>query len=165
MAVKLRMARIGRRHRPFFRINAVDGRTPRNGKVLEKIGHYDPIEKNIDKQIVLDTERIKYWLDKGAIPSEAVSDMLAKIGIKTKHGVQQKKKRLQAKKIARAGGKFFTKAEKNAAEKAAEKEAKQAEENAKAAAEKIKAEEKAKAAAEKTKAEEKAPQEKTENKQ
>ena len=117
MAVKLRMTRIGRRHRPFFRINAVDGRTPRNGKVLEKIGHYDPIEKNPDKQLVLNTERVKYWLDKGAVPSDSVSQILLKVGIKTKYAEQEKKKRLQAKQIARARGKFFTKAEKIAAEK------------------------------------------------
>ena len=57
MAVKLRFTRMGRRHRPFFRINAVDSRTPRNGKILEKLGHYDPIEKDKDKQVVLDLER------------------------------------------------------------------------------------------------------------
>ena len=49
MAVKLRMARMGRRHRPFFRINAVESKTPRDGRVLEKVGHYDPLEKDVTK--------------------------------------------------------------------------------------------------------------------
>ena len=53
MAVKIRMTRMGRRHRPFFRINVIDSRTPRDGRVLEKLGHYDPLEKETDKQLVL----------------------------------------------------------------------------------------------------------------
>ncbi len=85
MAVKIRMMRIGRRHRPFFRINAVDGRTPRNGRILEKLGHYDPIEKNEEKQIVLNVERVKHWLELGAIPSDTVADILRKHGIENKH--------------------------------------------------------------------------------
>ena len=59
MAVKLRMTRMGRRHRPFFRINAIESRAPRDGRVLEKLGHYDPIEKDQAKQVVLNIERIK----------------------------------------------------------------------------------------------------------
>jgi len=160
MAVKLRMSRIGRRHRPFFRINAVDGRTPGNGKILEKIGHYDPIEKNIEKQIVLNTERVKYWLDKGAIPSDSVSQILLRKGISNKYAEQEKIKRQKARKIARARGKLFTKAEKLAAQKAEEEEEKAKAEEAKAQQEKAKAEE-TKAEQEKAKAEEaKAQQEK-----
>jgi small subunit ribosomal protein S16 len=79
------MTRIGRRHRPFFRINAVESRAPRDGTVLEKLGHYDPIEKDKSKQIVLNIERVKYWLDKGAVPSDTVSQILLRQGIKTKY--------------------------------------------------------------------------------
>ena len=57
MAVKLRMTRMGRRHRPFFRINAVEGRNPRDGRIIEKLGHYDPLVKDKDAQIVIDLER------------------------------------------------------------------------------------------------------------
>ena len=81
MSVKLRMTRLGRRHRPFFRINAVESRTPRDGRILEKLGHYDPIEKDPGKQVVLNRERIEFWLDKGAIPSDAVSQILLRHGI------------------------------------------------------------------------------------
>jgi len=153
MAVKLRMTRIGRRHRPFFRINAVESRTPRDGKILEKLGHYDPIEKDPAKQIILDRQRTEYWLSKGAIPSNTVSQILLRSGIKHKYAEQQTARRAKARAIAGAKGKIFTKAQKIAAQKEAEARAKEAEEKAKAEEEKAKAQEEEKAKAE---AEEKA---------
>ena len=159
MSVKLRMTRMGRRHRPFFRINAVESRTPRDGRVLEKLGHYDPIEKDPAKQIVLDKERAQYWLEKGAIPSDTVSQILLRQGVKHKYAEQQAARQAKARAVAQAKGKFFTKAQAVAAQKQAE--AKAAEEKAKADAEakakadadaKIKAEAEAKARAEEEKA-------------
>lgn len=145
MAVKLRMTRMGRRHRPFFRINVIESRTPRDGRIIEKLGHYDPIEKDKSKQVVLNTERVKYWLDKGAIPSDTVSQILLQEGIKTKYGEEKTARRGRAKTIARAKGKLFTKAERAAAKKAAS----EAEEKAKAEAEmKAKTEKETKAKAE-----------------
>jgi small subunit ribosomal protein S16 len=145
MAVKLRMTRMGKRNRPYFRINAIDSRTPRDGKIIEKLGHYDPIEKDKSKQVVLDTERVKYWLDKGAIPSDTVSEILLKLGIKTKYAEERTVRRSRARAIARAKGQPFTKAERAAVEKAAS----ETEEKAKAEAEtKAKAEKEAKAKAE-----------------
>ena len=137
MAVKLRMTRIGRRHRPFFRINAIESRSPRDGKIIEKLGHYDPIEKDPAKQIMLNTERVKYWLDKGAIPSDTVSQILLRQGIKHKYARQSSARRARAKAIARAKGKFFTKAERITAEKQtqADEEKAKAKEKAKAEAE------------------------------
>ena len=120
MAVKIRMTRIGRRHRPFFRINAIDSRTPRDGRILEKLGHYDPIEKDPEKQIVLNRERIEYWLSQGAIPSEAVSDILLRHGIKHKQAEQRTARRARARAAARAKGKPFTKLERLALQKEAE---------------------------------------------
>jgi len=153
MSVKIRMTRIGRRHRPFFRINAIESRNPRDGRILEKLGHYDPLEKNVEKQVVIDRERIEYWLDNGAIPSDTVSDMLLRHGIKHKYAEQRAARRERAKLLARAKGKFFTKDERIAAEKAAEKAAAEADAKAKADA-KAEADAKAKAEAEaKTKAE------------
>jgi small subunit ribosomal protein S16 len=150
MAVKLRMTRIGRRHRPFFRINAIESRTPRDGKVLEKLGHYDPIEKDPAKQVVINRQRTEYWLSKGAIPSDTVSQILLRAGLKHKYAEQQAARRAKARAIASAKGKIFTKAQKIAAQKEAEARAKEAEEKAKAEEEKAKAvaEEKAKAQAE-----------------
>lgn len=149
MAVKLRMTRIGRRHRPFFRINAVESRTPRDGRILEKLGHYDPIEKDQAKQVVLNKERAEYWLSKGAIPSDTVSQILLKQGIKHKYAEDQAARRAKARSIAVAKGKLFNKAQKIAVQKEAEAKANaEAEAKAKAEAEAKEAEEKAKAEAE-----------------
>ncbi len=115
MAVKIRMTRMGRRHRPFFRINAIESRAPRDGKILEKLGHYDPIEKDASKQIVLNVDRVNYWLEKGAIPSDTVSQILLRKGIKHKYAKERSASRKQARTKARAKGKPFTKAEKIAA--------------------------------------------------
>ena len=72
---------MGRRHRPFYRINAMDSRSPRDGRVLEELGYYDPIEPDESKQVKLKEDRIRYWLSKGAQPSETVSHILRKHGI------------------------------------------------------------------------------------
>jgi len=120
VAVKLRMSRMGRRNRPFFRINAVESRTPRDGVVLEKLGHYDPIEKDAAKQIVLNKERAQYWLDKGAVPSDTVSQILLRQGIKHKYAEESTAHRAKARALARAKGRPFTKAERIATQKQAE---------------------------------------------
>jgi small subunit ribosomal protein S16 len=101
MAVKLRLMRLGRRHRPFFRINAIDSRAPRNGRIIEKLGHYDPIEKDPQKQVVLNRERVQYWLDKGAIPSDTVSQILLRHGIKNKYAEETSARRARAKQRQR----------------------------------------------------------------
>ena len=81
MAVKLRLKRMGRRHRSFFRLNAMDGRMPRDGKVLEELGWYDPAEADPDKQAQLKLDRIQYWRSVGAQPSDTVADLLKRHGI------------------------------------------------------------------------------------
>ncbi len=106
---------MGRRHRPFFRINAIESRTPRDGRILEKLGHYDPIQKDPAKQIVLNVDRVKYWLEKGATPSDTVSQILLRQGIKHKYAKETAARRKQARTKARAKGKPFLKAEKIAA--------------------------------------------------
>ncbi|MCK4626453.1 MAG: 30S ribosomal protein S16 [Phycisphaerae bacterium] len=84
MAVRLRLKRFGRRHLPFFRINAVDSHRPRDGRVLEELGWYDPLAKTTDQQVSLKRERIEYWLDKGAQPSDTVRNLLTNNGIVVK---------------------------------------------------------------------------------
>jgi|SRR6266550_4673527 len=79
--VKLRLKRMGRSNLAFFRLNAIDSRSPRDGRVIEQLGHYDPREKDQSKQFVAKLDRCKYWLDKGAVPSETVSSLLKKNGI------------------------------------------------------------------------------------
>jgi small subunit ribosomal protein S16 len=148
MAVKIRMTRMGRRHRPFFRINAVESRTPRDGRILEKLGHYDPLLKNSDEQLVLNDERVKYWLEKGAIPTDSIIDFLKKRGITCKYMEDKAARRDKARLIARKKGVPFTKADRIAAEKAAAAAA-----EAKAAAEKAAEEAAAAEAAKKAEAE------------
>ena len=81
MAVKLRLKRTGRRHLPCYRLNAIDSRAPRDGKVIEELGLYDPLQKEPENQISLKRERIEYWLSVGAQPSETVANLLEKAGI------------------------------------------------------------------------------------
>ncbi len=81
MAVKLRLKRMGRTHRSFFRLSAMDSRSPRDGRVLEELGLYDPNHKDRDQQVKLNKERIEYWLGVGAVPTETVASLLKKNGI------------------------------------------------------------------------------------
>lgn len=84
MAVVLRLKRMGRTNRPFYRLHVCDSRSPIDGRVIEQLGHYDPIEKDEAKQVVVDIERAKHWLDKGAQPSETVSGLLKRKGLEHK---------------------------------------------------------------------------------
>jgi len=81
VAVRLRLKRMGRKHRPFYRISAMDCRRPRDGRVIEELGFYDPQEKEPARQLRLERERIEYWLKVGAQPSETVRDLLKRSGI------------------------------------------------------------------------------------
>jgi small subunit ribosomal protein S16 len=76
------MKSFGRRHRPFFRICAMDSRTPRDGRTIEELGHYDPMVRNKEARTVLNVDRIRYWLSVGAQPSEKVQVLLNKHGVK-----------------------------------------------------------------------------------
>ena len=78
--VVLRLKRLGRRHRPFYRLNAMDKRAPRNGRVIEELGWYDPVAPD-DKQLSLKEDRIKHWLSNGAQPSDTVKALLRRAEI------------------------------------------------------------------------------------
>ena len=80
--VRIRMKSFGRRHRPFFRICAMDVRSPRDGRAIEELGHYDPMVRNLEARTVLDVNRIRYWLSVGAQPSEKVQAILNRHGVK-----------------------------------------------------------------------------------
>ncbi|MEW6252098.1 MAG: 30S ribosomal protein S16 [Planctomycetota bacterium] len=84
MAVRLRLKRMGRRNRSFFRISAMDSRAPRDGRTLEELGFYDPVNRDARNQLQIDEERVRYWLRQGAIPSETVRSLLARQGIATR---------------------------------------------------------------------------------
>ncbi len=80
MAVRIRMKKMGRRHRPFYRICAMDSRSPRDGRVLEQLGTYDPMIPEVDARAVLDAERVRHWLSVGALPTEKVGVLIKKYG-------------------------------------------------------------------------------------
>ncbi len=80
MSVKIRMKRIGRKNRAFFRVCATDTRAPRDGRVIEELGTYDPWVPETDARAVLNADRINYWLSVGAQPSHKCSVLIRKYG-------------------------------------------------------------------------------------
>ena len=121
--VRIRLQRVGRRHVPVYRLNAIDKRTKRDGKVLENLGRYDPTAQDKDKQLHLKTERIQHWLSKGAQPSDTVMDMFAKVGLvdaeawkKVRAGRVEAKKKTEANKAAAAAAAGEKKKEEKKAE-------------------------------------------------
>ena len=76
MPVKIRMKRVGTKNTPAFRIVVADGRSPRDGKFIEEIGTYQPRKKG--ENFALNLERAKYWLSKGAQPSDTVASFIKK---------------------------------------------------------------------------------------
>jgi small subunit ribosomal protein S16 len=79
VAVRIRMKRLGRKHRPFYRICVMDQRSPRDGKAIEEIGTYDPMVKDKSKRVVLRLDRVDYWKSVGAQPSEKVAVLIEKV--------------------------------------------------------------------------------------
>ncbi|MEL6820215.1 MAG: 30S ribosomal protein S16 [Calditrichota bacterium] len=164
MAVKLRLRRMGRKKRPFYRIVAADSRAPRDGRCIEEIGYYNPLTH--PATVNVSEDRALYWLGEGAIPSPTVKNLLSREGIVLKFDlarrglteeqieaemqkweaqVADRSKRIEAKKASEKAAK--EKAEKEKADKEAA-EAKAAEEAAKAEEEAAKAAEEAEASAE-----------------
>jgi small subunit ribosomal protein S16 len=78
--VVLRLKRMGRKHRPFYRLNAMDQRAPRDGRVIEELGWFDPLVAD-EKQLNFKADRIKYWLSVGAQPSDTVRGLLKRIDV------------------------------------------------------------------------------------
>jgi len=100
VSVRIRMKKFGRRHRPFFRICAIDQRAPRNGRVLEELGTYDPMVAETDARAKLDGERVRYWLGVGAQPSDKVGVLIKKYGPDGTH-LKQQAEALQRLAVAR----------------------------------------------------------------
>ena len=76
MAVKIRLQRGGATHAPHYRVVVADGRSPRDGRFVEKLGTYDPKNKDESKQLNLELERVDYWLGVGAQPSDTVRSLI-----------------------------------------------------------------------------------------
>ena len=81
MATRIRLKRMGQKGRPFFRIDVFDGRAPRDGKSLETVGTYNPMLDDEGKKVSLKRDRVIFWLDRGARPTETVASILKKNGI------------------------------------------------------------------------------------
>lgn len=79
MAVRIRMKRLGRRHRPFYRICVMDARKPRDGRAIEEVGYYDPMVRDKSKRVVVNLDRVDHWISVGAQPSEKVAVLLRKV--------------------------------------------------------------------------------------
>lgn len=79
MAVKIRLARHGRKKRPFFRIVVADERFRRDGRFLEKVGTYNPLTD--PAEVSVEAERVAYWLGQGALPTDTVKSLLRKEGV------------------------------------------------------------------------------------
>lgn len=80
MAVRIRLKKMGRKHRPFFRVCAMDARAPRDGRVIEELGTYDPVVPETDARAILNAERIDYWMSVGAKPTPKVGVLIKKYG-------------------------------------------------------------------------------------
>jgi small subunit ribosomal protein S16 len=90
VAVRIRMKQMGRRHRPFYRICAMDIRAPRDGRILEELGTYDPMVPLTDARALINGERVQYWIGVGALPTEKVKVLIKKYGASGTHLEKQK---------------------------------------------------------------------------
>lgn len=82
MAIKIRLARGGSKKRPYYHIVVADARAPRDGRVIERIGSYNPmLEKGDEKRVVIDTARAEHWLKTGAQPTDRVERFLDAAGL------------------------------------------------------------------------------------
>ena len=116
MSLKIRLARAGAKKRPYYRVVIADARSPRDGRFIDKIGTFDPLKPHDDaSRLVLDGEKAKEWIAKGAQPTDRVVRLLDQIGVmkrETRNNPQkaQPKKKAQERAAAEAA-----KAEKAAA--------------------------------------------------
>ena len=98
MAVKIRLARHGAKKRPYYRVVVADGRSPRDGRLIEEVGRYNPLTN--PKTIELDLEKVDAWIAKGAQPSSAVSHLID--SVRTGATAPEKKAKLSKKAAAKA---------------------------------------------------------------
>ncbi len=138
MAVVIRLKRTGRRNRPCYRISVADSRNPRDGRILEHLGLYDPVCGVAERQHTLNVDRARHWLRHGALPSPTVRALFKKHGVyegdlelgKTKPRrrpgrkvVTKTRTRKHAAKAARAEAKGVRQTERKATKSAARKAA------------------------------------------
>ncbi len=82
MAVRIRLSRGGSKKRPFYRVVAADQRAPRDGRFIEKLGTYNPLlPQDHEQRLVINEERVKYWLSVGAQPTERLAKLFSNLGL------------------------------------------------------------------------------------
>ena len=82
MAVRIRLSRGGSKKRPFYRVVAADQRAPRDGRFIEKLGTYNPLlPQDHEQRLVINEERVKYWLGVGAQPTERLENLFSNLGL------------------------------------------------------------------------------------
>ena len=130
MALKIRLSRGGSKKRPFYRIVVAEAAAPRDGRYVERIGHYNPmVAKDNDQRLVVDGERVKHWMGLGAKPTERVQKLLASLSLTVPVEMRdQPKKSAPGKKRAEREAEAAATAEAAAAEAAAAAEEAPAEE-------------------------------------
>lgn len=74
--VVIRLARGGSKKRPFYSINVADSRNPRDGRFIERVGFFNPVARGQEERLRVDLERVEYWMDKGAQPTDRVAKLL-----------------------------------------------------------------------------------------
>lgn len=117
MALKIRLTRRGTTNRPFYHLVAADSRAPRDGNYLEKLGTYNPLEKDVTKRTTLVEDRIKHFLSTGAQPTDRAAKILAQAGLVKAPKINEQPVKSAPKK--RAQERAEAKAEKEAALKEA----------------------------------------------
>ncbi|MDR0486509.1 MAG: 30S ribosomal protein S16 [Elusimicrobiota bacterium] len=78
MAVRIRLQRLGKPKRPYYRVAVMDQRSKRDGRALEVLGQYDPMAVEYSDKFKVNAERLSYWLSQGAKPSDTVADFIKK---------------------------------------------------------------------------------------
>jgi small subunit ribosomal protein S16 len=99
MSLKIRLSRGGAKKRPFYRVVVADSRMPRDGRFIERLGTFDPLKKKDDAtRLVLDGEKAKAWIAKGAQPTDRVARLLETIGVGSRPAHNNPQKALPKKK-------------------------------------------------------------------
>ncbi len=98
MSLKLRLARAGTTKRPYYHVVVADARSPRDGRFIEKIGHYDPMLADDSKRVTLNTDRITHWLSVGAQPTDRVLRFLDAAGLAKRAARSNPQKAIPGKK-------------------------------------------------------------------
>ena len=129
MSVRIRLSRGGSKKRPFYRVVAADQRAPRDGRFIERLGSYNPmLPKDHADRFTINEERVKYWLSKGAEPTERLQKLLSAIGLVSAPALREQPNKSAPKAKAQERLKEKEEKAKAAAEAAAQAAAAPAEE-------------------------------------